>query len=687
MKHPFLDSSLTPNWEAMTSEHVKPDIEFALKNSKQALDAIANLDPSSITYSNSLKAFDNAVGELNYAWTKVQHLDAVNNSPELRKALNEMLSVFSEFFTKIYLNERLWNTIQTFAQSKEAKKLSPIQTRHLEEVIQDFKEYGADLSSDKKKELERINADLAKYTQKYSENVLDATNAWELIIEDEKQLAGLPEFAKTTAFENALRKNIGSTAHPKWRFTLHEPSVTPVLQYLEDDSIRQKVWKASVEVGQNYPYDNTEFIQKILNLRQEKSKLLGFKNFADLILRRRMAKTGAKAKKFVEDLHDRILDQFNKEVNSLEEYKANKIKKSSDHLEPWEGNYWAVKRRKELFNYDEEQIRPYFPIDSVINGLFKICEQLFNISIKENKKVKGWHEEVKYYEVFDKSGHHLGSFYSDWFPRESKRGGAWMGDLLTAEQGKPHLGVICGNLTRPTKDKPALLSHREVETIFHEFGHLLHHLFGDVEVKSLHGTQVAWDFVELPSQILENWTWERQSLDLFARHYKTNDPIPKDLFDKMNTTRNYLSAIGTMRQLSVAKMDLELHINYYTKQSNLDKFVDGILETYLPKFKTKPPTSLRRQLHLFSSPTGYASGYYSYHWAEVLDADAFTRFKKEGILNLDTGIDFRQKILSKGNSRPADELFRSFMGRDPELEPMLKRKGLLSSEATGKKVS
>lgn len=676
MKHSFIDNSLQPKWPSMTSDKVKPEITQVLEDAQKKLNQIANQDKQKLTYNNTLLALESATEEVENAWGKVSHLDTVCNTPSLREVFNKMLPTVSEFFTKIFLDENLWDIIKTYSESEEAKKLSNIKKRFMEEVLANFKESGADLSLPDKKRLEEIEAELAQLTQKYSENVLDATNAWELIIENENDLAGLPPSAKEAAREDALRKNYGTLESPQWRFTLHAPSFQPIMQYLDNDEIREKVWRANNTIGHNLPYDNTQLVEKILKLRQEKATLLGYKDFADLTLKRRMAKNGAKALHFIEDLHQRIEKPFQKEIQSLEDYKAKKTNASPSPFQPWEMGYWAEKRRKELFNFDEEELRPYFSIDQVLDGLFKIASQLFKIQIQEQKNVECWHEDVKYYEVYEKSGHLLGAFYADWYPRETKRGGAWMNHLLTGAQGEAHLGLICGNMTRPTTQKPALLTHNEVETIFHEFGHLLHHLLGDIEVKSLHGTKVAWDFVELPSQILENWCWERESLNLFAKHYITQENIPEDLFKKMLAARTYLSAIDTMRQLSIAKMDLELHINYKDSKESLDNFIDTILLNYIPKYKTKPLNLVRRLGHVFADPTGYAAGYYSYKWAEVLDADAFTRFKKEGILNPEVGIDFREKILSKGNSIPAEILFQNFMGREPNLDALLERSNL-----------
>ncbi|HEX2100058.1 MAG TPA: M3 family metallopeptidase, partial [Candidatus Synoicihabitans sp.] len=420
----------------------------------------------------------------------------------------------------------------------------------------------------------------------------------------------------------------------------------------------------------------------------EEARLLGRPHFADHVLQRRMAKTGARALEFIEDMQRRAAAAFARECRELEEYKARCTGQPIQRLKAWEVSYWAEKLRRERYAFDDEALRPYLPMDRVIPGLFELARRVFSLRIVERPAgaVEVWHPEVKFYDLFHaESGRHLGSFYADWHPRESKRGGAWMGYLITGGPGadgsrRPHLGYICGNLTPPAAGRPALLTHREVETIFHEFGHLLHHLLGEVEVKSLNGVNVAWDFVELPSQIMENWCWERESLDLFARHHETGDAIPAEVFDRMIAARNFRSACTTMRQVQFAKLDLLLH-------TTTAQFLEGdfeakaraaVADTMIP---TEPParTILLRFGHLFSDPVGYAAGYYSYKWAEVLDADAFTRFKREGIFNPQTGADFVRHILSRGNSADPAELYRAFMGREPDLTALLVRSGLASA--------
>ncbi len=678
---PFLQKDFHIDWSRLTPENVGPDIEQALADAQKNLDALAGSPIKDVSFENTLIALEGATEDLSVAWGKVGHLDSVCNSDELREAYNAMLAKVSEFFALIPLNEQLWTRIKAYSESEEASTLEGAKARLLEETVADFQNSGADLPPEGKHRLKEIEAELAQKTQKFSENVLDSTNAWDLFIEDESKLAGLPPTARDAAKADAKAKDRPEA----WRFTLKAPSMIPVLEHLDDESIRKQVWEAAGNIGREEPHDNTALIGEILTLRQEKAELLGKANFADHILDRRMARDGKSALHFVEDLHDRIAETFVREAETLEAYKAEKTGTEPTPLEPWELACWAEKQRKERFDFDDEELRPYFPIDGVLDGMFRIVQEIYGLEIRQDEEVPTWHPEVKFYDIHEEqSGRHLGSFYADWHPRDSKRSGAWMNYLITGERGgeseTPHLGLNCGNMTPSVGNKPALLTHDEVETVFHEFGHLLHHLLGEVEIKSLNGVNVAWDFVELPSQIMENFCWERESLDLFARHYETGDPIPEELFRKMIAARNYRSATATMRQLSFGKLDLELHIHHAGKPlpDDLDAFANKILEGYLVPLATPSPTIARRFTHLFGGPTAYASGYYSYKWAEVLDADAFTRFKSEGVLSPEVGTAFRETILSKGNSEDPAKLFRDFTGRDPDITALLERCGLAS---------
>ena len=672
-------------WSALTVVRIASDVGEALEAAKADIEAVCCVEAEEATFENTFMALESGGEQLSRAWGRVDHLTSVKDSKELRAEYNKMLPQVTEFNSSIPLNARLWKALKAFAVKPEALALTGIEKRFFDETVADFEQAGADLPADKKSRLEEINNELAQKTQKYSENVLDATNAFELVIEDEGRLGGLPESALQAALQSAQSKELGSDEKPVWRFTLHAPSLFPILKFAENEALRKEVYEASSQVGLSEPYDNTQLVRDILKLRAERAALLGKDNFADNALQRRMAGSGAAALGFVEDLHGKAKEAFDREVGELEQYVAKRVGGDQQRLEPWNVTYWAEQMRQQRYDFDEEALRPYFPIDRVIDGMFRIVEGLFGLRVCDHEGAEGWHGEVKVYDLYDASGELLGYFYSDWHPREEKRGGAWMNFLDTGapsiegEPREPHVGLICGNMTAPIGDQPALLTHGEVETVFHEFGHLLHHLLGNVGIKSLSGVNVAWDFVELPSQIMENWCWNRESLDRFARHYETGEAIPEELFQKMVAARNFNSGIMMMRQLSFGKMDLDLHLHPEKyDEGDLDESIRSVLESYSIPCKTKPPAMVRRFGHLFSSPVGYAAGYYSYKWAEVLDADAFTRFEKEGVFNEETGASFRETVLSKGNSKDPMELFVDFMGREPDPEALLKRSGLLN---------
>jgi len=684
MDHPFLDRSFQIAWSQLTADRVGPAIEAALADAEAALARIAALPIGSVNYQNTFLALEQATELLNESWAKVTHLTTVADAAPLRDAHNAMLPKVSAFFAKIPLNNEVWQRLKAAATHPSVVALQGEHRRFADETLADFRQQGADLPADKKARLEAVQSELAQLTQKYAENVLDATNAWDLLISDPARLAGLPPHARESARQSALQKGQGTESVPVWRFTLHGPSQEPVMLYAEDAELRRQLWSAATVVGREGAQDNRELIKRILALRQEKAALLGQPHFADLVLQRRMAKSGAAALAFIEDLHGRVKTAFAREVRELEAFKAEQTKSAPARLAPWETAFWAERLRRSRYDFDEEQLRPYFPLPGVLAGLFEITGRVFGIRVTERPPgaVEVWHPEVKFYDVNDRSGRHLGSFYADWHPRESKRGGAWMNYLITGGPvaggpRSPHLGLMCGNMTPAQGGKPALLTHHEVETVFHEFGHLLHHLLGEVSIKSLNGVNVAWDFVELPSQIMENWCWERTSLDLFARHHETGAAIPEALFQRMIAAKNFRSATATMRQLAFARLDLDLHLHAADYAAgDVSPKLQALLRDYLVPTEPPAPTIENRFTHIFSDPTGYAAGYYSYKWAEVLDADAFTRFKREGIFNEQVGRDFVAKVLSRGNSADPMHLFTDFMGRPPDLSALLLRAGL-----------
>jgi oligopeptidase A len=705
MTQPFLTHDFHIRWSTLTAEAIAADIQTALDLAAVKLDGFLSQDRGRMTFESVVLGLDETTRQLNEAWGLVSHLDALCNAPDLRQAYNQMLPSVTAFFAKIPLNADLWDLLVTYSKTEEAKALSGVRQRALEEAMESFRQHGADLPPDKKSRMEAIESELSQLTQKYSENVLDSTNAWELLIDDASRLKGLPQSAIDAARQEAAAKGHGTPELPQFRFTLKAPSMLPVLEYLEDDDIRRQVWEASTRIGREGEHDNTALVWQILRLRHEKAQLMGKDHFADQVLQQRMARSGKAALKFINDLHERVRPAFEKETIQLQEYRADAEHTAPELFQPWEVAFWAEKQRRAEYDFDPEELRPWFPLDKVLSGMFRIAEMVFDLRIVERDTVvidpqqenppavstqpgelgpvEVWHPSVKFFEVRNEKGTHIGSFYADWHPRDSKRGGAWMNYLKMGvppahgEDRRLHLGLICGNMTPPLDDKPALLTHDEVCTVFHEFGHLLHQLLGNVEIPALNGVSVYWDFVELPSQILENFCWERESLDLFAHHHETGEAVPQRLFKKLIAARNFRSASAMMRQLSFGKLDLELHSQPPPQDADLDALTRKILTGYLMPLKTQPPSLLRRFGHLFSSPVGYAAGYYSYKWAEVLDADAFTRFQAEGVLNPAVGREFRDKILSKGNSEDPAKLFHDFMGRDPDPMALLIRSGLV----------
>jgi oligopeptidase A len=674
LENPLLTRQLPIDFDAVKADQVEPSIAKLLEEMKERLARLG--DPSvPRTYQDILLGLDAMTEPLDFAMALVRHLESVVTTPELRAAHNAVQGPVSQFYTSIALDTALWNAVKAVNESTEAGTLSSVHKRFLTKTVSGFKRAGADLDAEGKKKLEALDVALTTATTKFSENVLDATNAFELIVRDEAKLAGLPESARMAARENAKAKGKDG-----WRFTLQAPSYVPVMTYLDDRAIRRQLWEASNSRATKDPFDNRQLLLEILRLRREKAQLLGYKDFADLVLEERMAHTGERALNFLEDLRKKTEPIFERENQSLE---ALGRTLGYDIVEPWDVSYLAEKQRLALYDFDEEELRPYFQLDLVVAGMFEIFGQILGIKVIEEPGVPGWDPAVKYYRVEDaSSGEILGNFYADWFPRENKRGGAWMDSLITGnpDGGQPHLGLICGNLTPPVGETPSLLTHREVETIFHEFGHLLHHTLSRVPVRSLAGTNVPWDFVELPSQIMENWCMERDALNLFARHYKTGEPIPEDLFQKMKRARTFRGANMQMRQLGFGTVDLKLHREYDpARDGDVMSYARNILAAFTPASLPSDYGMIASFTHLFSSPVAYGAGYYSYKWAEVLDADAFTRFRREGIFNTATGAAYRQNILERGDSDDPSQLYRNFMGREPDANALLERSGLLAA--------
>jgi oligopeptidase A len=670
-ENPLLSISFEIPFDRIEVAHVEPGIQELIRQSQEHIDQIVR-DQAPRSFDNTMLALERATENLDYALGVVRHLESVSTTPELRAAWNAVEGPASEFYSGISLNEGLWKQLQAYAGTPDAASLTGTRHRFLTKTLDSFRRHGAELDAAGKKRLAEIDVELTRLTTKFSENVLDSTNAFELVITDEAKLAGLPPSAVDGARHAAESKGVSG-----WRFTLQAPSYVPVMTYLDDRKTREQLYLAYATRATEAERDNRPIIGRILELRREKANLLGFPDFADFVLHDRMAHRGERAMKFLEELKTKTDPFFAKENAALEAFAGCR------HLEPWDMGYFAEKQRRALYDFDEEELRPYFPAERVVDGMFAIVERLYGIKVKRRDGVPMWHPDVRYYEVRDRDGLLLGAFYADWYPRESKRDGAWMEGFITGVDApghfEPHVGCVCGNLTPPLGDKPALLTHREVETIFHEFGHLLHHVLSRVEVRSLAGTAVAWDFVELPSQIMENWCWERPALDLFARHYRNGDPIPEELFQKMVRARTYRGASGQMRQLGFGFVDLRLHREYEaSRDGDVILYARNVLQPFSAAQFPPDYAMIAGFTHLFASPVGYGAAYYSYKWAEVLDADAFTRFRDEGIFSPEVGAEFRTHILSRGDSEDPAELYRRFMGRDPDPNALLVRSGLVA---------
>lgn len=675
MNNPLLELTNPLPFDAIRPEHVVPAVESVLRDARLALEEIAGVVAP--TFDNTFGALERATEAVGLVMGVVEHLESVATTPELREAHNTVLPDVSSFWSSIPLHAGLYRSLSAFAKTAEFSTLGPTKKRLVEKTLADFRRHGAELAPEGKKRLEEIDRELSLLTTQFSQNVLDATNAFELVV-DETRVRGLPPSALAMARESAEAKGIEG-----FRLTLQAPSVTAVLTFADDARLREEVWRAFNRRGVG-ERNNLPLLAGIVRLRREKARLLGFDNFADLVTSDRMAKDGATAQKFVADLTSKTEAAFEREKRELLAFRRRLEGPEAPELSPWDVAYYSEKQRKELFDFDEEALRPYFSAARVLEGAFELARRLYGVRI-EDQPLSTWHESVRGHRIVGESGEPLAVFYTDLYPRENKRDGAWMHGMIAAVPPDVHVALFCANSQPPTKDAPSLLSFRDVETVFHEFGHLLHHCLSRVEVRSLSCTRVAQDFVELPSQILENWCSEKEALDTFAIHYRTGETIPAELVQKLLSSRHYRAATMQMRQLGFAAVDLALHMDYEPDDDangeRLLAFANGVLGRYSASPLPSDYAMIASFGHLFSHPVGYAAGYYSYKWAEVLDADAFSRFKREGLFDRRVGEAFRASILSRGDSADPLDLFVEFMGRAPRLEPMLERLGLLPEAA------
>ena len=674
MTNPLLTDAPLPLFSQIKPEHVLPAIKQTLDNCRNTIETVLKQN-SEYTWDNLIQPIDEMDEKFGRAWSPVSHLNSVKNSPELRQAYEACLPLLSQYSTWVGQHKPLYQAYKQLKQSEHYNTLSKAQKKVIDNALRDFDLSGIGLPDDKQKRYGEIVAKLSELSSQYSNNVLDATMGWSKLITDINQLAGLPESALSAAKQQATAKG-----QEGWLLTLDMPSYIPVMTYCDNRDLRFEFYQAyntrASDQGPNAgKWDNTQIIKQILALRDELAKLLGFDTYADKSLATKMAQSTSQVIAFLTDLANKAKPQGERELADLKRY-AYEFFGASD-IQPWDIAYYSEKQKQYLYSIDDEQLRPYFPEQRVINGLFKVVHRIFGITAKERHGVEVWDPQVKFYDLYDANGELKGSFYLDLYAREHKRGGAWMDDCIgrmrfaDGHVQKPVAYLTC-NFNRPVGDKPALFTHNEVTTLFHEFGHGLHHMLTEIDVSSVAGINgVPWDAVELPSQFLENWCWQPQALAFISGHYQTGEPLPTQMLEKMLDAKNYQAALFILRQLEFGLFDFKLH-------SQKDADILDTLAQVRQQVAVVPTVDWGRFPHAFSHifAGGYAAGYYSYLWAEVLSADAFSRFEEEGIFNTKTGNAFLDHILSQGGSDEPMTLFKNFRGREPQLEALLHHYGI-----------
>ena len=671
-ENPLLEPFNAAPFSKIKNEHFKPAFQEAITKAKAEIDAIT-ANEEAPTFENTLEALEFAGETLSRVSSIFFNLNSAETNEEIQQIAQEVSPWLSEFSNDLTLNEELFKRVKAVYEQKESLDLTVEQKTLLDKHYKSFTRNGANLPEDKKQKLREIDKELSKLSLSFGENVLAETNRYELHIEDESELKGLPESELENA--NLLAKAKGKSGYI---FTLQYPSYIPFMKYAENRELRKKLAIAFGAKGfQNDEYDNQENVLKIAKLRHERANLLGFKTHAHFILEERMAKSPEKVNDFLNEMLEKAKPAAQKEFDELEQFA--KELDGIDHLEKWDSAYYAEKLKQKRFQLDDEQLKPYFKLDNVIHGVFTVARKLYDLHFKEVFDVDKYHEEVKTYEVYDGDHNFLALFYADFHPREGKRNGAWMTiykdqKVKDGKNERPHVSNVC-NFTRSTSKKPSLLTFNEVTTLFHEFGHALHGMLANSTYPSLSGASVYWDFVELPSQMLENWCYEPEALELFARHYETDEVIPMEMIEKIKKSANFHEGMQTVRQLSFGMLDMAWHavdpstIND-VKANELKAF--EATKLYPDVAENCMSTSFS---HIFQG--GYSAGYYSYKWAEVLDADAFAYFQEEGIFNKTVADKFKDNILSKGGTEDPMVLYKRFRGQEPNPEALLKRAGLI----------
>ncbi|MGH1390969.1 MAG: oligopeptidase A [Aeromonas jandaei] len=678
MNNPLLSMDSLPPFSQIQPDHVQPAVTQAIADCKQKIkDVLAHTEPH--TWDSLIAPLEEVNDRLARIWSPVSHLNSVLNSEPLRAAHDACLPLLSEFQTYVGQHEGLYQAYLALSESDDFPRLGGAQRKEIQNTLRDFRLSGIGLPAEAQQRYGEIQARLSELASRFSNNVLDATQGWHKLVADEAELAGLPESVLAAARQMAELKG-----KEGWLFTLDIPSYLPVMMYADNRELRAEMYEAfttrASDQGPNAgKWDNSTIMTELLTLRSELAGLLGFANYAELSLATKMADKTSQVVDFLTDLAAKSLPQGKAELEEIRAFAAEQHGQSE--LAAWDIAYYAEKLKQHKFSISDEQLRPYFPANKVVKGLFEVVKRVFGMKVRERLGIDTWHPDVRFYDIFDSEDELRGSFYLDLYAREHKRGGAWMDVCLgrryrqDGSLQKPVAYLTC-NFNGPVDGKPALFTHDEVVTLFHEFGHGIHHMLTRIDVAGVAGINgVAWDAVELPSQFLENWCWESEALAFISGHYETGEPLPADLLEKMLTARNFQAAMQMLRQLEFALFDFRLHQEFDPAKPDQ---IPALLDEVRSQVAVMTPPVFNRFQHSFSHifAGGYAAGYYSYKWAEVLSADAFSRFEEEGIFNPATGQSFLQNILEKGGSKEPMELFRAFRGREPKVDALLRHSGI-----------
>lgn len=677
MTNPLLSNTPLPQFSHIKPEHVEPAIDHLLQAARDTINHQLSAT-NHYTWQNLIDVIDNADDLLNKAWSPVSHLNAVMNTDELRAAYNACLPKLSDYGTEVGQNQALYQAYQAIHNSPEFAKLDTAQQKIIKNALKDFHLSGIDLPAEQQARYKEISQQLSKLTSQFEQNLMDATNGWQKLITDIDDLSGLPESALAQAKQAASAEDKDG-----WLINLQFPSYLAVMTYADNRELRHEHYQAfSTRASDQGPHagkwDNSEIMESILALRHEKAQLLGFNNYAELSLATKMAASTDDVVQFLEDLADKSWRQARRDLAELQDFAASEH--GLKHLEAWDIGYYSEKMRQHFYQLSQEEVKTYFPSTKVIPGLFAILERLFAIQISAVNEFDTWHPDVSFYQIHDQHGELRGQFYLDLYARAKKRGGAWMDNCVnrktTADGIQIPVAFLVCNFTPPNGAEPALLTHDEVQTLFHEFGHGIHHLLTKINYTGVSGINgVEWDAVELPSQFLENWCWDKSALALISGHYQTGEPLPDALFDKMLAAKNFQAGMQMVRQLEFSLFDFKIHLNYQVGKggriySQLKQIREQVAVVKVPEFN--------RFAHSFSHifAGGYGAGYYSYKWAEVLSSDAFSLFEEKGIFDQATGAAFLHNILEQGGSQSAMTLFKNFRGREPNIDALLRHNGI-----------